>query len=246
MLLVVALVVLGGVNIGLLVVVLVLGLLDPDNVGHDLASAFDADFGTLHDLDFETEDTLAEFDVTDSDIDELFLGLTGGDLVTLSVLLGLSTLTTHLTRDDNLTTGGTTTTHNSSHNVVGSHTDWNTIKKLEFKSLDVSGSREVLVEGEGLNRELNLVVLIVEVVSLLNEGLDLLNLTGLGVEEGLVVSSLNTDFSAHVSNTDLNTGVAVHTESTGEQFVKLSLENTVSNELLLSVHFLYLLVSQTL
>jgi hypothetical protein len=80
---------------------------------------------------------LTEFNVTNSNINEVFLGLTRRNLVTGVVLLGLGTLTTDLTRDDNLATGGSTTAHNSTHNVVSSNTDWSTVKKLVLKGFNV-------------------------------------------------------------------------------------------------------------
>ena len=167
-----------GGDVGLNVSVVILGLEDLDAIGHDLLVGADADLDTLHDLDLKTEDTLAEFDVTDGNVDEVVLGLTSGDLVTSIVLLGLGTLTSDLTRDDNLTTGGTTTAHDGSHDVVGGHTDGGTVKQLVLKGLDVGGGGEFLEVREGLDGELDLVVLVVEVVSLLDEGLDLLDLTG--------------------------------------------------------------------
>jgi len=224
------------------VVVLVLGLDDSNAVGHDLLVVVGTDLNTLHDLDLKAEDTLAELDVADSDVDEFPLRLTSGDLVTLSVLLCLCALATHLTRDDDLAAGGTTTAHHSAHDVVGGHTDGGAVKQLELEGLNVSGGGQVLVVGEGLDGELDFVILVVEVVALLDQRLDLLHLTGLGVEEGNVVGSADTDLSAHVGNTDLNAGVAVHTEGASKELVELSLEDTVSDELLLGVDSSDLLV----
>jgi hypothetical protein len=220
------------------VVVLVFGFQDLDDIGHNLLLGANADLGTLHDLDLEAEDTLAELDVTDSEVNKVLLGLTSGDLVTSGVLLGLCALTTDLTRDHNLATGGTTTAHNSAHDVVGGHTDGGTGEELELEGLDVSGGGQVLVVGEGLDGKLDLVVLIVEVVALLDKGLDLLNLTGALVEQLVALSGADADLGAHVGGADLNAGVTFHTEGTGEELVQLSLEHTISNELLLGVHLL--------
>ncbi len=85
-----------GNNIWVDVGVLILGFEDLDEVGHDLLGGASADFGALHDLDFKTKNTLAQLDVTDSNINEVLLGLTSGDLVTGVVLLGLCALTTDL------------------------------------------------------------------------------------------------------------------------------------------------------
>ena len=107
-------------DLGLHVVVVpvVLGLGDRDEIWHDLLDSADLNLGTLHNLDLKTEDTLTELDGTDSDIDEIVLGLTGRDLITLSVLLGLGSLTTDLTGDQNLATDGATTSHDCAKNVV--------------------------------------------------------------------------------------------------------------------------------
>ena len=103
----------------------------------------------------------------------------------------------------------------------------------------VGSSGQILVEGEGLDAELNLVVLVVEVVSLFDEGLNFLDLAGLGAEEILAVGGADADFSAHVGSTDLNTSVALHTEGSLDELVELSLENSISNELLLGVDSLH-------
>jgi hypothetical protein len=119
------------------VCIVILWIEDLDEVGHNLLGSTNSDFGTLHNLDFNTKDTLTKFDVTNSDINEIFLGLTSGYLVTGVVFLGLCTLSTNLTGDDNFTTGSTTTAHNSAHDVVCSHTDWGSSEKFVFKSLNV-------------------------------------------------------------------------------------------------------------
>jgi hypothetical protein len=98
-------------DVGLDVVALVLGLVDLDCVGHDLFVLAEGLFGVLHDLDLHTEDTLSEFDVSASDVDELELGLTGGDDVTMLVLLGLCSLASDLTGDNDLAALGATASH---------------------------------------------------------------------------------------------------------------------------------------
>lgn len=53
-----------GLNAGLDVTIVFLGLTDGDNVGHNLDDLVGhGDLGALHDLDLEAEDTLAELDV---------------------------------------------------------------------------------------------------------------------------------------------------------------------------------------
>merc|ERR1711950_115052 len=102
-------VLLGGDDLGLGVRIIILGLFDLDEVGHDLLLVADLDLGALHDLDLQTENTSTELDGTSGRVNEIVLGLTSGDLITLSVLLGLGTLATDLTSNDNLATDSTTT-----------------------------------------------------------------------------------------------------------------------------------------
>lgn len=154
----------GGLDLG----VVILGVHDLDAVGHDLTVFTVANFDTLHDLDFKPKNTLAQFNVTDSDINEIELGLTGRDLVTSSILLGLCTLSTDFTGYHYFTTGGSTSAHNCSNDVVGCVTYGDSVKQLVLKGLDVGGGRQVLVVGKRLDGKLHFVVLIVEVVALLN------------------------------------------------------------------------------
>ena len=222
--------------------VLLLGLEDLDEIWHDLGDVANLDLGTLHNLDLESDNTLSEFDGSDGAVDEIVLGLTGGDLVTLSVLLGLGTLSTDLTGDDDFATDGTTSSHDGSENVVGGKSDWGTSEELVLEGLDVGGGAEGLLVWEWLDGELKFVVAIVEVVSLLDEGLDLLHFTGLLVEEVLALGGADTDLSGHAGGTDFDTGVSLETEDLLEELVELGLENSVGNELFLGVDLLDFLV----
>ncbi len=230
----------GGLDVGGgLVVIVILGLGDLNEVGHDLvATVSHSDLGALHNLDLKTENTLTELDGTDSHVDEIVLGLTSGDLVTLGVLLGLCALTTDLTGDHDFATGGLTTAHDGAQDVVGGHTDGGASQKLEFQSLDVGGGAQVSVIGDRLDGKVDLVVGVVESVSLLNERLDLLDLTGLLGNKLGGLGGANTDLSVDGGSADLNTGVTLHAEGLLEELVELSLEDTISDELLFGVNFL--------
>src|SRR5687767_10748308 len=98
----------GSDGVGLDVMVVILGFVNLDEIGHDLSELALGSFVVSHDLYLDTEDTLSEFDVSDGLIDEFELGLTGGDHVTLLVFLGLCSLTSDLTRDNDFATLGTT------------------------------------------------------------------------------------------------------------------------------------------
>jgi len=226
---------LGRFDRGLGVIVFVLGLVDLDVVGHDLLFVSNLQLGALHDLYLKTENTLTELNGTDSRVNEIVLGLTSGNLITLSIFLGLGSLTTNLTSDNDLATDGLTTSHDGTEDVVSSHTDGSTIKKLELEGLDISSGAKVLVIRDWFYSKIDLVILIVEVISLLDERLDLLDLTGGFFEELLLLGGTNTNFSVDAGGTDLNTGITLHTKSLLEELVEFSLENTIGNELLLGV-----------
>ena len=218
--------------------------MDFDKVWHNLNGAWTSfNFSARHNLDLKSNNSLTKLDGSGSRVDEIVFGLTSRYLVTLSVFLGLSTLSSDLTGDDNLATDGISASHNVAKNVVGSKTDWSTIEELEFEGLNVGSSAEGSLKWKWFHRELKFVVSIVEVVSLFDHGFDLLDFTSLLVEEGLAVSGANTDLSAHASGTNFDTSVTVDSHCSAEELIELSLENTVSDELLFAVDLLNLLVS---
>ena len=98
-------------DVGLDVVDLILGLVDLNEIGHNLLVLSNDGGGTGHDLDLNSEDSLSEFVVSDGQVDELELGLTGGYDITLLVLLGLCSLSSDLTGNGDFATGGTTSSH---------------------------------------------------------------------------------------------------------------------------------------
>ena len=102
---------------------LILGLVNLDSVGHDLSVLANLALSVLHNLDLDTKDTLSELNVSGGHIDELELGLTSRDEITLLVLLGLCSLTSDLTRDDDLAALCTTAAHDGCEDVVSSKTD---------------------------------------------------------------------------------------------------------------------------
>ena len=111
-------------------------------------------------------------------------------------------------------------------------------QELVLEGLDVGGGAQVSVIRDWLDGEVDLVVGVVEVVSLLDEGLDLLDLTGLLGEDVLALGGADTDLSVDGGGADLNAGVALNSESLLEELVELSLEDTVGDELLLGVDLL--------
>ena len=209
---------------------------DLDEVWHDLGGTRGGgSLGSLHNLNSKTKHSLSHLDATDGSVDELELWLTGGDLVTLGVLLGLGSLSTDLTGDDDLTTDGTTTAHDGSKDVVGGHTDWGSVQELSLEDLDVGSSAHILVVSEWLEGDVELVLNIIEAVSLLNGGLDLLHESHVLVNDILEAGASDTDLSVVAGATNLKTSISLLSEGLGEELIELGLEDSIGNELLLGV-----------
>jgi hypothetical protein len=230
---------LGGDNGGGDVVVFFLGLDDLDEIGHDLEGSSFTELDGLHDGNLDTEHTLSEFDVTDGLVNEVFSGLTSGDLVTHNVLLGGGTLSSNLTSDTDFATDGLSLSHDGSHNVVSSVSDGGTGEELVLEGLSLGSGTERSLVSEGLDGEVEFVVCVVVHVSLLEERLNFLNFTvGLG-EHLLGLGATDTDFSGDTGGSNLNTGVTFFSEGSGEELVELGVENSVSNELSLDGDLLW-------
>merc|ERR1719272_473501 len=222
---------LGGDNGGGDVVGLLLGLDDLDEIGHDLEGRSLTKLDGPHDLNLDSEHTLSEFDVTDGFVNEIVSGLSSGDLVSHNVLLGLGTLSTDLSGNSDLTADDLSLSHDGSHNVVSSVSDGGTGEELVLEGLSLGGGTERSLKSEGLNGEVEFVVGIVVLVSLLEERLDFLDFTvGLG-EHLLGLGATDTDLGGGVGGADLNTGVTFFSEGSAEELVELSMENSVGNEL---------------
>lgn len=219
-----------------------LWLVDLEVVWHDDGLTSLDSLDTSHDLDLESEDTLSELDVSDGSVDEVILWLSSRDLVSLGVLLRASSLSSDLTRDDDLTSDGSTSSHDGSQNVVGSHSHWVTLEKLELKLLYIEGSAEVSVVVDWLDRDDDLGVLLVVSVSLFNQTLDFSDSLGLLLQKSLVVGGLDSDLSVHGRGVDFNSSVSLSSQNLGEEFVKLGVENSIGNKSLFGVDLLELLL----
>lgn len=221
---------------GLIGISVLLGVSDLDVVGHDDSLLTNLLLDISHDFNLDSEDTLSKLDVSAGFINELLLGVSSRDQITLLVFHGFCSLSSDLSRDDNFATLSLTSLHDSGEDVVSSKSNWGSVQKLELDGLALGGSAEVSVVGNGLDSELNLVVLIVEVVSLLDEGLKLSDLSGFGVEDFSGLGSLDSNLSGHAGGSHLNSGISVSSEASGKELMELSLEDTIGNELLLGIH----------
>ena len=208
--------------------------MDLDEIWHDLGCLASLTLERHHDLNLETKHTLSHVDVTHGNVDELLLWLTSGDQVTRAVFLGLGSLTSDLTTDNDGAANGTSS-HDVTHDVVDSHTDWRSVEEFELEDLALELRVEGSVVIEWLDNDLDLVVLVVEVVSLLNDRLDLSDLSGTVLDESIGVGNSHSDLSGHRGSSDLNAGEALLLEHSLKKSVDLSVEDTIGHELLLGI-----------
>merc|ERR1719454_666581 len=140
---------------------LLLGLADLDDIGvgglgADLASGVMGQ----HDFHLQTNNSLAEEDVTNSNIDVLSHWMTSVNHQTIGELHCLGTLSTKLTRDNNLATFGTRL-HDEAEDTIGGTADGKTAHKLVAHGLALGGGAQTTV-GNLLSEELDLAVLHLE------------------------------------------------------------------------------------
>lgn len=180
-----------------------------------------------HDLDLDTEGTLAEENVTGGDVNEVANGLTGVDHETVLELHGLGTGSTELTRDNDLNTLSTGL-HDEADDTVGGTADSQTVEELVTKGLALGdGGKTTLGDTLGVDGDLARA----DVETLLNEGGQLTNAATVLTKNGLGVSGTNNDFGLNGGLADLNARVSFLSKLTLEELIKLSVEDTVSDDL---------------
>jgi len=195
----------------------------------DLWTSLASWVGWEHDLDQETEHTLAEQDVADSAVNELAVWLTGVDHEAIDELHVLGTLGADLTRHDNLNTLGTRL-HDEAHDTVAGTADGETTQELVAEGLALGHGAETTV-GDTLGIEVNGAIW--ETETLLDEEGQLADAATVLTKDGSGLGGVDDDLSAGWGGTDLEARVALLGELAGEQLVQLSLEDTVSDELAL-------------
>jgi hypothetical protein len=204
------------------------GFEDLDGIGEGLAGS-KLTFGipALHDLHFDSEDTLAQENVTDGVVDEVTSGLTGVDHESVSELHGLSTGGTELARNDDFATLGSRF-HDETEDTIAGTTNGKTSKELVPQALALGNSRQTTVLdllGVEFERVLG------EFETLLDESGEFTDATTLLSKDFLGVGCTDDDLSAGVGHTDIATRVTFLSELTGEKLVKFSTENTIGYEL---------------
>ncbi len=182
---------------------------------------------STHDLDLDTEDTLAEENVARSGVDEVLSWLTRVDHETVGELHGLGAGSAKLTGDDNLASLGARL-HDETEDTVASAADGETVEKLvaEGLALGDSGKTAVLdlggIEGDGVLWEFE---------TLLDQGGELADAATLLSENLLGVGGADDDVGDGWGDADLDSGVSLLGQLTLEELVQLSVEDTIGDEL---------------
>lgn len=207
---------------------LLLGLDDGNGIGESLlGTSLALGVGTTHDLDLDTQDTLAEQDVAGGVVNEVLSGLTGVDHEAVGELHGLGTGGTELAGDDNLATLGAGL-HDEAEDTIAGTADGQTVEELVAERLALSdgGQTTVLdlggVEGDGVLGELE---------ALLDERGELTDAATLLSEDLLGVGGADDDVGNGGGDADLDAGVTLLSELALEELVELGVEDTVSDEL---------------
>ena len=207
---------------------LLLGVEDGDGIRQGLlGTGLALGVRTTHDLDLDTQDTLAEQDVTGGRVDELLSGLTRVDHEAVGELHGLGTGSTELSGDDDLAALGARL-HDEAQDTIAGTTNGQTVEQLvaEGLALGDGGETTVLdlggVEGNAVLGELE---------ALRDEGGELTDAATLLSENFLCVCGADDDVGDGRSDTDFDTRVALLGQLTLEELVEFGVEDTVSYEL---------------
>merc|ERR1719378_507914 len=207
---------------------LLLGLADLDDIGvGGLGAGLAGGVVGQHNLHLQTDDSLAEEDVADGNVDVLSHWVTGVDHQTVGELHCLGTLSTKLTRDDDLATFGAGL-HDETEDTIGGTANGKTTHELVAHRLALSGGAETTV-GDLLGEELDLAVLHLE--TLLDEGGQLSNALGLLAKNILGTGGQDDDLGTLGGDADLDTGVAILGQFAAEESVQLGLEDSLGDVL---------------
>lgn len=145
-----------------------------------------------HDLDLASHDSLFEEDVSGGNIQVVQLGLSGTDHISLLEFHGLSSLLSHLSGDDDLTSTSTTSIlHDSLDDGLSGHSDWDVSLELGLQVLYLGGSAQTS-ESDWSNSQRQLLILISE--SLLDQLFEFLDLLSINSEDFLWLNGLDSDF----------------------------------------------------
>lgn len=207
---------------------LLLGVENGDSIGQRLlGTGLALGIRAAHDLDLDTQHTLAQQDVASSAVDKVLGGLARVDHEAIGKLHGLGTGSTKLARDDDLATLGTRL-HDEAQDTIAGTTDRQTVEELVAERLALSdGGQTTVLDLGGVERD----AVLGELETLLDQAGELANAAALLAEDLLGVCGADDDVGDGGGDADFDAGVALLSELALEELVQLGVENTVGDEL---------------
>lgn len=207
---------------------LLLGVDDGDGVGESLlGTALALGVSTAHDLDLDTQDTLAEQDVAGGSVDEVLAGLARVNHEAVGELHGLGTGSTELAGDDNLATLGARL-HDEAEDTVAGTADGKAVEELVAERLALGdGGKTAVLDLGGVQRDR----VLGELEALLDQRGQLANAAALLAENLLGLGGADDDVGDGGGDADLDAGVALLSELALEELVEFGIEDAVGDEL---------------
>lgn len=204
------------------------GLDDCDGIRQRLARASLAlGVGAAHDLDLDTQDTLAEEDVAGGAVDEVAGGLAGVDHEAVGELHGFGTGSAQLTGDDDLATLGAGL-HDEAEDTVAGTADGETVEELVAQRLALGdGGETAVLDLGGIERD----AVLGELEALLDQRGQLADAASLLAEDLLGVRRADDDVGDGRGHADLDARVTLLGQLMLEELVQLGVEDTVGYEL---------------
>lgn len=142
-------------------------------------------------------------------------------------LHGLGALTTELTRNDNLATLGATL-HNVANDAVAGASGGQSGEQLEAERFALGDGRKTTI-FHALGIQLD--AALGEAEALLDDGREFADAATILSKNGLSTAGTDDDLSALGGVANFDAGVAILRQESGQEFVKLGIENTIGNKL---------------
>lgn len=209
---------------------LFLGFQNGDNVIEwDLGSDLSLGVVGEHDLDLDSDDTLAHENVTDRHIGVDLSGVSRLDHVSVTEFHGLGTLSTELSGDNNLASLGGRFHDESDHTVAGT-ADGESSEEFEFERFGLGlGAQSTVLDTLGVQLDGT----VGKVETLLDDRRQLTDALPLFTQHVLGAGSPDNDFRAVGGGTDLHSGVPILGQLTSQQLVQFGVKDSIGNELAL-------------
>mmetsp|Transcript_33998 Transcript_33998/g.49269 ORF Transcript_33998/g.49269 Transcript_33998/m.49269 type:complete len:201 (-) Transcript_33998:91-693(-) len=173
-----------------------------------------------------TNNTLSKHDVPDGSVGVNLSSMSGLDHVTITELHSLGTLSSQLSRNNDLNTLSVGL-HDETDNSIASTTDGKSSKQLELETLGLGLSAQTTV-GNTFSVQLN--GSISEVKTLLHNTGQFTDALSLLSKHILGTGGADDDLGTVRGGTNLNSGVSILSELAGEKLVKLGVEDSVGDE----------------